>query len=208
MDLFLPGVKGTMNLLLDPNVAYLILVVGFVLGVLALFTPGTGILEIGALFAIFLAGYAVYSLPINLWALILLVVGVIPFLVALRKSKQWLFLIPAILSIVIGSIFLFRLENGAPAINPALAIVTSIVAIGLLWLIGRKGIDALLMAPSQDLSKLVGLVGEARTDVKMEGTVYVSGEEWTARSEHLIRQGSRVRVTGREGLVLLVEKAD
>ena len=79
-----------MNLLLDPNVAYVILVVGFVLGVLALFTPGTGILEIGALFAIFLAGYAVYSLPINLWALILLVVGVIPFLIALRKYKQWI----------------------------------------------------------------------------------------------------------------------
>ena len=75
---FFPDAKGKMNLLLDPNVAYVILVVGFVLGVLALFTPGTGILEIGALFAIFLAGYAVYSLPINLWALILLVVGVIP----------------------------------------------------------------------------------------------------------------------------------
>ncbi len=54
-----------MNFLLDPNVAYLILVVGVILGMLALFTPGTGILEIGALFAIFLAGYAVYSLPIN-----------------------------------------------------------------------------------------------------------------------------------------------
>lgn len=199
--------KGKMNLLLDPNVAYVILVVGFVLGVLALFTPGTGILEIGALFAIFLAGYAVYSLPINLWALILLVVGVIPFLIALRKSRQWLYLIPTILSIVIGSVFLFRLENGAPAINPGVATVTSIAAVGLLWLIGRKGIDALQLSPSQDLSKLVGLVGEARSDIRMEGTVYVGGEEWTARSEQLIRKGAAVRVVGREGLVLLVEKA-
>lgn len=197
-----------MNLLLDPNVAYVILVVGFVLGVLALFTPGTGILEIGALFAIFLAGYAVYSLPINLWALILLVVGVIPFLIALRKSKQWLFLIPAILSIIVGSVFLFRLDSGAPAINPGVAAVTSIAAVGLLWLIGRKGIDALKMTPSQDLSRLVGQVGEARSDIRMEGTVYLSGEEWTARSERLIKKGTPVRVLGREGLVLLVERAD
>jgi len=41
-----------MDLLLDPNVAYMILVVGFVLGVLALFTPGTGFLEVGVLLAI------------------------------------------------------------------------------------------------------------------------------------------------------------
>ena len=47
-----------MNFLLDPNVAYLILVIGVILGMLALFTPGTGLLEIGALFTIFLAGYA------------------------------------------------------------------------------------------------------------------------------------------------------
>jgi len=50
-----------------------VLVAGFVLAVLALFTPGTGFLEVGALLAIFLAGYALFNLPFNLWALILLV---------------------------------------------------------------------------------------------------------------------------------------
>ena len=64
-----------MSIFLDPNVAYLVLVVGFVLGVLALFTPGTGILEIGVLLALFLAGYSIYNLPINVWALVLLLVG-------------------------------------------------------------------------------------------------------------------------------------
>ena len=194
-----------MNLFLDPNVAYLVLVIGFVLGVLALFTPGTGILEIGALFAIFLAGYAVSKLPINLWALIVLIVGVVPFLFALRKYKHWVWLVPAIVSIVIGSIFLFKLESGAPAIHPALAAVVSIVAVGLLWLVGRKGIDALRMNPAQDLRGIIGMVGEARTDISKEGTIYVAGEEWTARSVKVIRAGKAARVVGREGLVLLVE---
>ena len=142
-----------MNLLLDPNVAYLILVTGFILAVLALFTPGTGILEIGALFAIFIAGYAVYNLPINLWALILLVVGVFPFLIALRKSKKWVWLLPALASIVVGSVFLFRLESGAPAIDPFFATIVSAVAIFMLWFIGRKSIEAMKMGPSQDLKK-------------------------------------------------------
>lgn len=196
-----------MNLLLDPNVAYVILVIGFVLGVLALFTPGTGILEIGVLFAIVLAGYAVIELPINLWALILLVVGVVPFLIAVRRYKHWLYLIPAIVSIVVGSIFLFKLESGAPAINPFLAVFMSIIAVGLLWFVARKGIEALKLRPSQDLSVLIGKTGIARSDIRLSGSIYVGGEEWTARSEKLIREGQTAKVVAREGLVLVVEPA-
>ena len=197
-----------MNLLLDPNVAFVILVIGFVLGVLALFTPGTGFLEIGVLFAIVLAGYAVIELPINLWALILLVVGVLPFLIAVRRYKQWVLLVPAIISIVVGSVFLFRSESGAPAINPFLATFMSAVAILLLWFIARKGIEALEMSPAQDLSNLVDQVGVARSDIRYSGTIYVGGEEWTARSEKSIREGHLAKVTGREGLVLLVEPVE
>lgn len=197
-----------MNLLFDPNVAYLILVIGFILGVLALFTPGTGILEAGVLIAIGFAGYAVISLPINLWALILLVVGVVPFLIAVRKYKRWVLLIPAILSIVIGSVFLFRTDSGTPAVHPALASVVSVIAVVMLWLIARKGIEALKLTPAQDLGVLIGKTGEARTDIRFDGTIYVNGEEWTARSEKLIRKGSMAKVTGREGLSLLVEPVD
>jgi len=197
-----------MNFLLDPNVAYLILVIGVLLGMLALFTPGTGILEIGALFAIFLAGYAMYNLPIRVWALILLAVGVVPFFFALRKYKQWYWLIPAIVSMVVGSVFLFKSETSLTAINPFFATLVSIVSVVLMWFIGVKSIEALRLRPSQDLSRLVEETGEARTDILNEGTVYVGGEEWTARSEKRIPSGSKVKVVGREGLVLLVVKTE
>lgn len=197
-----------MDLIIDPNIAYMILVVGFVLGLLALFTPGTGFLEAGVLIAIMVAGYAIIRQPINLWALILLAVGVIPFLIALRKYKQWLYLIPAIFSIVIGSVFLFRTETGGAAINPVLASVMSVTAVVLLWIIGRKGIEALGLQPTQDLGVLIGQTGIARTDIRQVGTIYVAGEEWSAHSEKLIRKGRAAKVIGREGLVLLVEPAD
>ncbi len=196
-----------MNIFLDPNVAYLVLVVGFVLGVLALLTPGTGLLEIGTLLAMFLAGYSIYNLPINTWALILLIVGVVPFLLALRKYKQWYWLIPAIISLIVGSIFLFKLPSGALAINPFFASLVSILAAVFLWFVGRKTIDAMKARPTQDLSRLIGMIGEARTDIAADGTIYVGGEEWSARSEKKIRSGSPVKVLKREGLVLLVEPA-
>ncbi len=196
-----------MDLIIDPNIAYMILVVGFVLGLLALFTPGTGFLEVGVLLAILVAGYAIIRQPINLWALILLAVGVIPFIIALRKFKKWLYLIPAIVSIVIGSVFLFRTETGGAAINPVLASVMSVISVVLIWIIGRKGIEALSLQPTQDLGALIGQTGIARTDIRQQGTIYVAGEEWTAHSEKLIREGRPAKVVGREGLVLLVEPA-
>ncbi len=197
-----------MNFLLDPNVAYLVLVIGVILGMLALFTPGTGLLEVGALFAIFLAGYAMVHLPIRLWALILLAVGIVPFIFALRKFKTWYWLVPAILSAVVGSVFLFKSETSLTAINPLFATLVSIISIVLMWFIGIKSLEALRLRPSQDLSRLMNVIGEARTDIFNEGTVYAGGEDWTARSDVLIPAGSQVKVVGREGLVLKVVKAE
>ena len=62
-----------MDFLLDPNIAYLILLAGVLLGFLAIITPGTGMFEVGAFFCLLLAGYAVYNLSFNWWALLLLV---------------------------------------------------------------------------------------------------------------------------------------
>lgn len=194
-----------MSFLLDPNVAYLLLIIGFFLAIIALFSPGTGVLEIGALFMIVLAGYTIYNLPINVWALVILVLGVFPFLLALRKSKNWLFLVLALTAFVIGSIFLFRSEKGGAAIHPLLAIVVTGIVVPLVWIIVKRGLEAIGLTPEHDLEKLIGAVGEARSKIEKEGTVYIFGEEWSARSNMRIPAGSRVRVISREGLILVVE---
>ena len=194
-----------MNFLLDPNVAYVMLVVGFVLAVLALFAPGTGLIEVGALFAIALAAYGMYNQPINWWALAVLILGVFPFLLALRKSRQVIFLGLSILALIIGSVFLFRTPEGKPAINPFVAILTSGLAGGFMWFVARKGLAALGLRALNNREALEGAIGEARTDIRGEGTVYAGGEEWTARSSEFIALGSKVRIVGRDGLVLLVE---
>jgi membrane-bound serine protease (ClpP class) len=195
-----------MNLLLDPNVAYVLLVSGLLVAVLALFAPGTGLLEIGALFMLVLAGYGIYNLEINLWALIVLVVGVFPFLLALRKSRQWVFLLISMAALVIGSIFVFRGTPTGPAVNPFLAVVVSILSIGLMWWIGRKGLEAINAPVVHTLERLPGEIGEAHTVIEREGSVYIEGEEWSARSSQRIPVGAHVRVISRDGLTLTVEQ--
>ena len=193
--------------LLNPNVAYLMLVAGFLLAVLALFSPGTGFLEIGALFLLVLAGYSIATQPINWWALVILVLGVFPFLLALRRSGRWWYLLISIVALVVGSVFLIRPQDGGMAVNPWLALITSMASIGLLWLIGTRGMEA-LRRPKASQDDVIGKLGVARTDIHLEGTVYVGGEEWSARSEAFIPAGSPVKAVRREGLSVIVEKAE
>ena len=205
-SVFVRHLKGrSVNFLLDPNVAYVMLVGGFLLAILALFSPGTGLLELGALFMLALAGYGIANLPINAWALVILVVGVIPFILALRRTRQWWWLIPALAALVVGSIFLFTATDGSPTVNPWLASLVSVLVVPFVWLVGRKSLEALSI-PAASLNSLIGMVGEARTEILNEGSVYVNGEDWSARSKTRIPAGAKVRVLSREGLVLEVEK--
>lgn len=149
-----------------------------------------------------------YNLPIRGWALILLVIGIVPFIFALRKFKQWYWLVPAIVSSVVGSVFMFKSDTSLTAINPFFAALVSILSIVFMWFIGIKTLEAMRLRPSQDLTRLIDILGEARTDIQNEGTVYAGGEEWSARSDALIPAGSEIKVVGREGLVLQVVKAE
>jgi membrane-bound ClpP family serine protease len=196
-----------MNILIDPNVTYLILVSGFLLAILALSAPGTGVFELGAMFALVIAGYGIYHLPINYWALIILLAALFPFFLAVRKSGRWYFLVISIATFIIGSIFLFN--SGVwwqPAVNPVLAGVVSILAGTLMWIVASKGLEAMQRQPQFNLQTLIGATGEARTAIHNEGSVYVGGELWSARSSLEIPAKSRVRVLRREGFVLEVEK--
>lgn len=194
-----------MDILLEPNFAYLLVVGAFLLTLMAFATPGTGILEIGALFTILLAGWACLNLQLNYYALGLLVLGIFP-LTALFRTRRSIFLVLSILFLEVGSAFLFRGEGWQPAVNPLLAIVVSVGTAGLYWIAAHKIMEAEQARPTHDLSRLIGLAGETRTDLKTTGSIYLDGELWSARSDQPIPKGTPVRVIGREGLVLEVEQ--
>jgi membrane-bound serine protease (ClpP class) len=195
-----------MDFLLDPNIAYLILLGGVLLAMLALAAPGTGFFEIGAFFCIALAGYAVYNLSFNWWALILLALSIVPFIYAIQRPKRELYLGLSILLLVDGSVFMFPRTEGQATVNPIVAIVASGLVAGFLWIAVRKSVEAASVRPSHDLAGLVGQIGEARTKVDEDGSVQVAGELWSARSEKPIAAGSSIRVVRRDGFVLIVEK--
>lgn len=196
-----------MDFLLNPNVAYVILLAGIILAFFSASSPGTGVGEVVALFCLVLAGYAAYNLSIHWWALVLLALSVPPFIFAVRNPSKWLlYLGLCILFLVAGSVFLFAPEDTLISVNPFLALFASVVVSVVMWYVLRKFIEIVTRRPEHDIDALVGETGTAASDVFKEGSVQVHGELWSARSNVDIPSGSAVRVIAREGFLLVVEK--
>lgn len=197
-----------MDFLQNPNFAYLLLAGGLVFAMLALAAPGTGVLELVALFVLGVAGWGIvnYALPLNVWSLFILAAGIVLFFIAIRRPKQLYFLVISILAVVVGSSFLFRGQTWyAPAVDPVLSLVVSVLIGGFFWIAARKVIEAASVRPVHSLDSLVGAKGEAKTHVSKDGSVQVAGELWSAYSDQPIRSGSPIRVVERDGFTLKVE---
>ncbi len=195
-----------MSFLFDPNVAYLLLISGTLVLIVALLVPGTGLLELTAVFLLLLAGYSATQLAVNFWAVALWGASIVCLGLSVRRTKHtglWLAL--SLLAMTVGSVFIFRMPLNGSGVSSWLAVTTSFFVGGFGWIVTRKVLEAESQPPAHDLDRLLGQIGEARTAIAPEGTVFVAGEMWTARSQQPIAPGQMVRVVAREGLILLVE---
>ncbi|MGB8215409.1 MAG: NfeD family protein [Anaerolineales bacterium] len=197
-----------MNTFINPDIAYILLMFGFILAMLALATPGTHFLEGGALLLLAAAGYEVLRLGFNWWALVILILALVPFIYSIQKTGRGWALAVSILALIVGSLYMFPGRGFLPAVNPVLAVVISVLSAGFLWFVVRKVMLASRARPMQDLQNLIGQVGQTKTEVYAGGSVQVASELWSARSETAIPAGSRVRVLSREGFTLVVERDD
>ena len=196
-----------MEFLINPNVAYLLIVASFLLMLISIVIPGTGMPEIGFMVSLIAATYFAYRLGINTWAIVILILSVVPFLVALRqKTGRIVMLITSILLLTGGSIFLFTGANGFPLVNPVLAVIVSVGSGGFIWLSADRATKVLHQPLTHNLDTLIGKIGQARTNIHAEGSVQVDGEMWSACSEKPIKTKSLVRIIRRDGLILTVEE--
>jgi membrane-bound serine protease (ClpP class) len=191
--------------LLNPDVAFVFLCAAMLMTIFALLSPGTGILEFLALVLLAAVGYAVVNLPVNAWALVVLLLGIVAIIVAFRRVRKWYFMAGSIVLLIAGMIFVFRGENAVIGVNPLIAVIGSVGLGAFIWIAGTNISKAFHQKPYSDLNRLSGMTGKAVTDIADEGTAYVDGENWSATSEKPIPAGSNVKVVQRNGLILTVE---
>jgi len=195
-----------LNFLLDPNVAYVVLALAFVITILAMLAPGTGVLEIMALAALVAAGFGIANNPVNTWAFIPILAGTVLIFITMRRTSRWYYLAAAIAILVTGTAFLYKGVSGIFAADTLLVLMVSASMGGFIWIIGHYTRKAFNQKITRDLSQLIGMTGRATTHIHMSGSAHVNSEEWSAISDIPIPVGSAITVIERNGLVLKVEK--
>lgn len=198
------------SLVTDPNIAFLLLVVGLWSIVFAVSVPGTGVPEAAAVICLALAALGLVRLPVSVAGLLLLGLALALLTLEFQVQAHGALLVSGAVVMALGALFLFR--NDAPSaaqVSWATVVAAPLGSTVLFGYLIRKGLAA-QRAPAmhaERLRRLIGARGVARTPVAREGTVYVGGEDWSATSETPIAPGADITVVARHGLTLVVRPA-
>jgi len=199
-------VQQLLHAVTNPEVAFLLLLVGIFGIIFELYNPGIGFAGILGGVSLLLGLYALSVLPTNWVGVLLIVLGVIFLLVDLQAAGLGVWTLGGTVALVAGSLLLF--SGADPSVELSLWAVAAAVAGTLLFFISvmTAALRVRLRRPITGEEAIIGTVGEAKTDIAPEGTVVTKGTLWRARTmETGIAAGSRVKVMATEGLVLLVE---
>ena len=209
--------QAFLHTLSDPNIAFILLTLGFYGVFFELQNPNfvTGIL--GA-FALILAFLGLGSLPINVAGVLLIGLAVVLFVLELTVTSGGLLTIGGLVAFALGASALYTAPGDpvAPSVQvdfrviAVMTFITALFVIGVLYAawknrqlkpmnIGAGGLDKPLLDE--------GTEGNVRRQLSPEGTIYAAGEDWSARTANgsILERGTPVRVIGQDGMVLIVE---
>jgi len=195
-----------LNVLSNPNIAYMLMLVGMVGIYFELSNPGLILPGVVGAVSLILALYAFQTLPVNYAGLLLIVLGIILFIAEIKIISYGLLSVGGVLSILMGSLMLVDSDVPYMRLSRPLVYVTvlmtSLIALGLMWLAVRSSRRRLVTGNEA----MVGEEGEARTDLRLEGEIFIHGEIWHAVSHEPVERGARVVVEGIKGLKAMVRK--
>ena len=190
----------------DPNIAYLLLLLGLAGLYFEFSTPGAVIPGIVGGIALILSFFALQTLPVNFAGVLLILFAVILFIAEIKVISHGLLTIGGVISLVLGSLLLF--ESPDPALRVSLevmipaVIIVSLFFVAVIYLAAR----AQLRKPRTGAQGMIGMNGYAVTDIDQGGKAFVNGEYWNATSKLHIQKGSKITVLKVSGLVIEVEE--
>ncbi|GIV55363.1 MAG: serine protease [Candidatus Kapaibacterium sp.] len=196
----------------DPNIALLLLSLGFLGIVIEFYTPGSFGPGIAGAILLIIGFMATGSLPVNWAGILLLVLAAILLVVELYTPGVGAFAIGAALAFIVGALILFSPPSvpspSLPVVSVSGWLVTAIAAMILFIgvVVARAVLRSQRSAPRSGLGRIIGARGIAKTTLSPMGTVLVNSEEWSAQNvgAEPISEGQRIEVIGIQGMILRV----
>jgi membrane-bound serine protease (ClpP class) len=196
-----------LNLISDPNIAYILMLLGFYGLFFELTNPGSIFPGVMGGICLILAFYAFQTLPVNYAGLLLIILAIILFILEVKIISHGVLTIGGIIAMIIGSLMLF--ESPAPFMKLSLSIILPAIIITTLFFTLTFGLafKAYRRKPITGSEGLVGVNGIADTDITKDGgMVLLHGERWTAYSDEPIGKGENIIVETVSGLKVKVKK--
>ncbi|AIF48752.1 serine protease [Dyella japonica A8] len=198
-----------LGLVTHPTIAYLLLLAGMYGLVLEAFHPGVFLPGVAGAICLLVGLYALQLLPVNYAGLALMLLGIGLVLAEAVMPSVGAIGIGGVIAFVIGSIMLF--DTGVPGYSVNLGVIAGIA----LGAVAVLGVLLRLVARSRrarafngDMQMLLA-TGELTQpiDAHGDGWARIGGEQWRVHCESSLPVGTRVRVVGRDGLLLRVTRA-
>jgi membrane-bound serine protease (ClpP class) len=191
----------------DPNVAYILMLIGFYGLLFELMSPGSILPGVVGAIALVLAFYALQKLPVNYAGLLLIIIGMILFLLEIKVTSYGLLTIGGIVSLTFGSIMLF--DSPLPFFRVSLTVILPVVIFtAVLFVVAvRMVYKAQRKRPVTGSEGLKGMQGTTISETGSSGgSVKVHGEIWSAWADETIAAGEQIVVEAVNGLRLKVSK--
>ena len=198
--------ERVLSVIADPQIAYLLLMIGALCLAIELMNPGIFVAGIVGALAVLVGVYGFSLLPVS-WVGALLIAAAIGLLVAeVFVTSHGLLTIGGLASFVIGSLMLVDAPIPELRIGIELVLPVAIVIAGVMVLLVTRAIRSRKLVPQSGVDAMRGELGQVVREIESahDGIVFVHGEYWTATAPRPLSIGAEVRVEAVDGLRLYV----
>jgi membrane-bound serine protease (ClpP class) len=192
-------------LVTNPNVAFILMLIGVYGLIFEFWNPGAVAPGVVGAISLLVAFYALAFVPINYAGAALVLFGIALMVAEAHIGALGTLGIGGVAAFVIGALMMFPAHAPGFSLSRGVIAGTAIGSAALLLLVLRAALRARRRPVVTGSEALIGAEGETVSWQGGEGRVRVRGEIWLARSNTSLAAGSRVKIVGRDGLVLRVE---
>jgi membrane-bound serine protease (ClpP class) len=198
--------QGILSAISNPNVSYILLLIGLAGLYFELSTPGAILPGVIGGISLLLAFFGLSTLPVNYTGILLIIFSVILFFAEIKVMSHGILTVGGVISLVLGSLLLFDTPEPALRISLQVLIPAVLLVSGFFIVVIWMAIKAQMRKHYSGAESMLGGQGEAITDIANEGKVFFQGEYWSAQSNALIPKSAKVRIIKVDGLKLTVEE--
>lgn len=194
-----------LNVLINPNIAYILMILGFYGLLFEVTHPGGWFPGVAGLICLILAFYAFQTLPTNYAGVALIALAIGLFIAEVKVTSYGLLTLAGLVCMSLGSLLL--IDSAADFMQLSLKVIVPVVlsTAAVFFFLVSLAVKAQRRPKAVGLEALVGAVGEVSVPLP-RGKILVEGEIWDAVSDEPVEKGEKVRVLAVDGMVLKVER--